>query len=199
MLANGANTQAPLGTVKHKPDEKGGQKCKYHGNVYVQAGIRCVVKGTLTKELWELGDCWRHCSAIKQKTAGKQSNARCQKVNCNTRNCLVSVKRNRCHGVQKRNKTACNTCTKEANPRVSGEVAARNACKGANTHHALNTNVDNTGALGDNAAQSTKNKRCRVHEGNGNKKNQVSEHCLPPPEMGWTHHSLEQQALPLLP
>ena len=199
MLANGANTQAPLGAVEHKPDEKSGQKCKNHGDIYVQAGIRCVVKGALAKELWQLVDSWRHCSAIKQKTAGKQCNTRCQQVNSNTRDSLVSVKRNGCHSMQKCNQATRNTCAEEANPRVSGEVAACNTCKSANAHHALNTNVDNTGALGDNAAQSTKNKRCRIHEGNGNKKNQVSEHCLPPPEMGRTHHSLEQQALPLLP
>ncbi len=53
-----------------------------------------------------------------------------------------------------------NSLAKKANPRVSGEVAACNACKSTNAHHALNTNVDNTGALGDDATKSTKNKRC---------------------------------------
>ena len=100
-----------------------------------------------------LGHRLGHGSAVKEQTAEEQSQALSDEVEGNARDGLIGLEGDGGHCVQQSQQTACQTRCQEADPGAGAVIASCRTGKGTDHHHAFQADVDDAGALTDDAAQ----------------------------------------------
>ena len=199
VLAHGAHAQAPLGLVQHEPHHDGGNKAKHHGDVDVEVRPRGAGKSAGSKHLGQRLDGRALRTAVPHQAGEEQGDARSQQVERDARDVLVGLERDGRHGVQQRKGATGQAGDQKAEPCVAGEERRCGTGQGADGHHALDTDIDDAGALGDHAAQRAEHQRRGVHKGDADEQGDVIKHCRPPSPRQRLRRRLRQRLPPHRP
>ena len=159
MLTDRAQMQTPFGPVED-PDHENGQDQRQNGrHIHVEV-VETSLKTFAAKEFGYLvGDGMCLCRAFKENSGQEESKTRSDQVHGYAADSLVCLACHRGKGMAQSEDRARDPGADKAQPGVTGIVTDRGTRESTDRHHAFDSDVDDTGDLGNDTALRSKDHR----------------------------------------